>query len=141
MCFTFASKSKMNHDTAKNVIARLRGYSYGTNESDKDLVTRALRVHPDAGHILGFAMVLYYSAKKAMPEYDLPIFIAVIATASVIAWFTRRSLKRLQYVQDLFLATASSTITEAPKTECEQDAPSNGGQRSSLNSGFPPRRG
>ena len=64
-------------------------------------------------------MVLYYSAKKVMPEYDLPIFIAVIATASVIAWFTRRSLMRLQYVQDLFLATASSTITEAPKTECE----------------------
>jgi hypothetical protein len=112
-------ESKMNHDTAKNVISCLRGYSYGTNESDKDLVTRALRHHPDVGHIAGFAMVMYYSAKRAMPEYDLPIFIAVIATASVIAWFTRRRLKRLQYVQDLFLASASSTITDALKTECE----------------------
>jgi hypothetical protein len=109
----------MNHDTAKTVIARLRNYSSGTNESDKDLVTRALRHHPDVGHIAGFALVMYYSAKRAMPEYDLPIFVVLIATASVIAWFTRRSLKRLQYVQDLFLASAPSTITAPIETECE----------------------
>ena len=109
----------MNHDTAKTVIARLRYYSYGTNESEKDLVTRALRHHPDVGHIGGFALVIYYSAKRAMPEYDLPIFIVLIATASVIAWFTRRSLRRLQYVQDLFLASAPRTITAPIETECE----------------------
>ena len=131
----------MNYDTAKTVITRLRYYSYGTNQSDKDLVTTALRYHPDAGHIAGCAMIMYFSAKEAMPEYGHPILIAVIATASLIAWFTHRSLKRLLYVQDLFLASAASTLTDALNTECEQDAPSNGGQPSSLNSGFHSRRG
>mgnify|MGYP000213930096 FL=1 len=109
----------MNHDTAKDVVTRLRNHSYGTNESDKDLVTRVLRHHPDVGHIAGFAMLMYYTARKAMPEYDLPIFITIVASASVIGWFTRRSLKRLQLVQDLFLAAAPCTITDALDTESE----------------------
>jgi len=112
----------MNNDTAEKLVLRLRRYSYGTNKSDKDLVTRALRFHPDVGNIGCVSLLMYHFAKDLMPKYELPLLITVIISASVACWFTRRSLKRLHFVQDMFLVPAPCTITDVLNSKCEQGA-------------------
>ncbi len=117
---TFAKENKMDNDTAKSLVLRLRRYSYGTSECDRDLVTRALRLHPDAGHIACGFLILYYSAKKAMPEYELHLLVSVILVASALCWLASRSIKRLQFVQDMFLVSACCELADVLNQKCEQ---------------------
>ena len=103
---------KIDTNKAEKRILRLRGYSHGNNDTDCQLVTEALRTHPDVSGILLAAFVFYQSLKKAMPEYQLWSLLTIIVIAAVGCWFVRKSVKELEAVQDLFLASASNNIED-----------------------------
>lgn len=85
-------------DPAEKLIQRLRDNSSDSNQTDQELVTNALRSHPDIDEIVCIALVLFYTVKRTMPEYESLAFIVIMAMAAVGCWFARRGVKELEAV-------------------------------------------
>jgi uncharacterized membrane protein YqaE (UPF0057 family) len=92
-----------------------------------DLILTVLAVLP--GLILGLQEV----ARPRSPNVPwlVPLLIVYLLAPSLVAYLRFTSYPA---VPELF-------GSRSKKYKAQQDAPSNGGQRSNLNSGFPPRRG
>jgi len=114
-------KMKIDTEAAEKLVLHLRNYSRVPNQTDKELVTTALRMHPRVSGIVFGALLFYHSANKAMPQHQLLVILVITVVAAVACWFTNRSLNKLQAIQNLFLGSAPNNLKDVLKEKPEQN--------------------